>query len=158
MKRNSDRRVVVTGLGLVTPLGTGLEKNWEALMAGRSGIAAITRFDASDFATRIGGEVRDFNPLDWIEKRDVKKMDRFIQYAIAAAEQAMRQSTLKIDHDNAERVGVLMGNGIGDERKFMRRVDAAISPVSSLPSKIVLLGIPADRPESDYDESSLPSS
>ncbi len=113
MKRNSDRRVVVTGLGLVTPLGTGLEKNWEALMAGRSGIAAITRFDASDFATHIGGEVRDFNPLDWIEKRDVKKMDRFIQYAIAAAEQAMRQSGLKIDHDNAERVGVLMGNGIG---------------------------------------------
>ncbi len=90
MKRNGDRRVVVTGLGLVTPLGTGLEKNWEALMAGRSGIGAITRFDVSDFATRIGGEVRDFNPLDWIDKRDVKKMDLFIQYAISAETQAIR--------------------------------------------------------------------
>ena len=113
MKRNGDRRVVITGLGLVTPLGTGLEKNWEELMAGRSGIGVITCFDVSDFATRIGGEVRDFNPLDWIEKRDVKKMDLFIQYAIAAAEQAMQQSALKIGDDNAERVGVLMGNGIG---------------------------------------------
>jgi 3-oxoacyl-[acyl-carrier-protein] synthase II len=113
MKRNGDRRVVITGLGLVTPLGTGLEKNWEELMAGRSGIAMITCFDVSDFATRIGGEVRDFNPLDWIERRDVKKMDLFIQYAIAAAEQAMQQSGLKIGDDNAERVGVLMGNGIG---------------------------------------------
>ncbi len=113
MKRNGDRRVVITGLGLVTPLGTGLEKNWEELMAGRSGIAMITCFDVSDFTTRIGGEVRDFNPLDWIEKRDIKKMDLFIQYAIAAAEQAMQQSALKIGDDNAERVGVLMGNGIG---------------------------------------------
>src|SRR5712692_9347788 len=112
MKHNGDRRVVVTGLGLVTPLGTGLEKNWEALMAGRSGIGVITRFDASDFATRIGGEVRDFNPLDWIEKRDVKKMDLFIQYAIAAAEQAMRQARLKIGEENADRVGVLVGVGI----------------------------------------------
>ena len=113
MKRNGDRRVVVTGLGLVTPLGTGLEKNREELMAGRSGIGVITCFDVSDFATRIGGEVRDFNALDWIEKRDIKKMDLFIQYAIAAAEQAMQQSALKIGDDNAERVGVLMGNGIG---------------------------------------------
>jgi 3-oxoacyl-[acyl-carrier-protein] synthase II len=113
MKHNGDRRVVVTGLGLVTPLGVGLEKNWEALMTGRSGIGVITRFDVSDFDTRIGGEVRDFNPLDWIEKRDVKKMDLFIQYAIAAAEQAMRQSGLKIGSDNAERVGVVVGNGIG---------------------------------------------
>jgi 3-oxoacyl-[acyl-carrier-protein] synthase II len=113
MKRDTDRRVVITGLGLVTPLGTGLEKNWEALMAGRSGIGPITHFDTSDFTVRIAGEVRDFNPLDWIEKRDVKKMDLFIQYAIASAEQAMRQSGLKIDDDNAERVGVLVGNGIG---------------------------------------------
>ena len=113
MKHNGDRRVVVTGLGLVTALGTGLEKNWEALLAGRSGIGVITRFDVSDFATRIGGEVRDFNALDWIDKKDVKKMDLFIQYAMAAAEQAMRQSGLKIGSDNAERVGVVMGNGIG---------------------------------------------
>src|SRR5713226_9081404 len=113
MRRIGDRRVVVTGLGLVTPLGTGIEKNWEALMAGRSGIGSITRFDVSDFAARIAGEVRDLDPHDWIEKKDVKKMDLFIQYAVGAAEQAMRQSGLKIDDSNAERVGVLVGVGIG---------------------------------------------
>jgi len=91
-KRPDDRRVVVTGVGLVTPLGTGVEKNWEALSAGRSGIGPITRFNASEFATRIAGEVKDFNPEDWIEKKDVKKMDLFIQYAMASAAQAMRQS------------------------------------------------------------------
>src|SRR5512137_1122 len=107
MRRIGDRRVVVTGLGLVTPLGTGIEKNWEALMAGRSGIGPITRFDVSDFAARIAGEVRDFDPHDWIEKKDVKKMDLFIQYAVGAAEQAMRQSALKIDESNADRVGLL---------------------------------------------------
>ena len=113
MRRNGNRRVVVTGMGLVTPLGTGIEKNWEALMAGRSGIGPITRFDVSDFAARIAGEVRDFDPHDWIEKKDVKKMDLFIQYAVGAAEQAMRQAGLKIDSSNAERVGVLVGVGIG---------------------------------------------
>lgn len=113
MRRNVDRRVVVTGMGLVTPLGTGVEKNWEALIAGRSGIGLITRFDASDFSSRIAGEVRDFDPLEWIEKKDIKKMDLFIQYAVSAADQAMRQSALKIDESNADRVGVLVGVGIG---------------------------------------------
>jgi len=113
MRRILDRRVVVTGVGLVTPLGTGVEKNWEALLAGRSGIAPITRFDCSQFTTRIAGEVKDFNPEDWIEKRDVKKMDPFIQYAVAASEQAMRHSGFKISEDNADNVGVLIGNGIG---------------------------------------------
>ncbi|MGH7935249.1 MAG: beta-ketoacyl-ACP synthase II [Candidatus Binataceae bacterium] len=113
MRRNLDRRVVVTGVGLVTPLGTGLEKNWESLIAGRSGVGPITRFDVSDFPARIAGEVRDFNPLDWIDKKDVKKMDLFIQYAVSAAEQAMRQSGLKIDESNADSVGVLVGVGIG---------------------------------------------
>jgi 3-oxoacyl-[acyl-carrier-protein] synthase II len=112
-KVDRDRRVVVTGVGLVTPLGTGVEKNWEALTAGRSGIGPITRFDTTDYASRIAGEVRDFNPLDWIEKKEVKKMDLFIQYAMGAAEQAMRQSGLKIDEDNADHVGVLVGVGIG---------------------------------------------
>ncbi len=113
MRSRVDRRVVVTGLGLVTPLGTGLEKNWEALIAGRSGIGPIDRFDVADFPSRIAGEVRDFDPLEWIEKRDVKKMDLFIQYAVAAAEQAMRQSQFKITEDNADRVGVMIGVGIG---------------------------------------------
>ena len=115
MRRNvdRDRRVVVTGLGLITPLGTGVEKNWEALMAARSGIGPITRFDTADFSTKIAGEVRDFDPLDWIEKKDVRKMDLFIQYAMGAAEQAMQQSGLKITEDNADDVGVLVGVGIG---------------------------------------------
>src|SRR6202167_4060865 len=113
MRRNLDRRVVVTGVGLVTPLGTGVEKNWEGLIAGRSGIGMIDRFDVADYPTRIAGEVRDFNPLDWIEKKDVRKMDLFIQYAMSAAEQAMRQSGFKITEDNADQVGVLVGVGIG---------------------------------------------
>jgi 3-oxoacyl-[acyl-carrier-protein] synthase II len=113
MRRNVDRRVVVTGVGLITPLGTGVEKNWDGLVAGRSGVRPITRFKVDDFASRIAGEVPDFDPLDWIEKKDVKKMDLFIQYVVATAEQAMRQSGLKIDDSNADRVGVLIGNGIG---------------------------------------------
>ena len=116
MRQILDRRVVVTGLGLVTPLGTGVEKNWEALMAGRSGIAPITGFDVSDFPVKIAGEVKDFNPEDWIDKRDIKKMDLFIQYAIAAAEQAMRQSGFQITEENADNVGVLIGVGIGGLR------------------------------------------
>jgi 3-oxoacyl-[acyl-carrier-protein] synthase II len=113
MKPSVGRRVVITGVGLVTPLGTGVEKNWTALSAGKSGIGPITRFDASTFPARIAGEVRDFNPEDWIEKRDIKKMDLFIQYAMGATEQAMRQSGFPVDENNAERVGVLVGVGIG---------------------------------------------
>src|SRR5208337_3169535 len=113
MRRGVDRRVVVTGVGLVTPLGTGVEKNWEALMQGRSGISRITRFECANFPSQIAGEVRDFNPEDWIEKKEIKKMDLFIQYAVAGAEQAMTQSGLKIDENNADRVGVIIGVGIG---------------------------------------------
>jgi 3-oxoacyl-[acyl-carrier-protein] synthase II len=113
MRKILDRRVVITGVGLVTPLGTGVEKNWEALMAGRSGVGPLTRFDTSDFPVRFGGEITDFNPEDWVEKRDVKKMDLFIQYSLAATEQAMRQSGFKITEDNDDRVGVLIGVGIG---------------------------------------------
>ncbi|HSR57608.1 MAG TPA: beta-ketoacyl-ACP synthase II [Candidatus Binataceae bacterium] len=113
MRKILDRRVVVTGLGLVTPLGTGVDKNWEALMAGRSGVGPVTRFDVSAFPVKIAGEVKDFNPEDWIDKRDIKKMDLFIQYAVAASEQAMRQSGMPITEDNADEIGVLVGVGIG---------------------------------------------
>ncbi len=109
---NSDRRVVVTGLGLVTPLGTGIEKNWEALAAGRSGIAPITRFPGVEFfATRIAGQVRDFRAEDFIEPKEIKKMDLFIQYSVAAAAMAMQDSGFKIDSAEAERVGVIIGVG-----------------------------------------------
>lgn len=113
MRCNVDRRVVVTGMGLVTPLGTGVAKNWDALTAGRSGIGPLTRFDVTDFPTRFAGEVTDFNATDWIEKKEVRKMDLFIQYAMAAAGQAMLQSALPINEDNADQVGVLIGVGIG---------------------------------------------
>ena len=113
MRRMLDRRVVVTGLGLVTPLGTGIEKNWEALVAGRSAAGPITKFDASQFPVRIAAEVKDFRPEDWIEKRDIKKMDPFIQYVYAAAAQAMEQSGYQITEENADSFGVLVGVGIG---------------------------------------------
>ncbi|ALC16797.1 beta-ketoacyl-acyl-carrier-protein synthase II [Desulfuromonas soudanensis] len=107
------RRVVVTGVGVVSALGTGTEKNWTALMQGKSGIDLITRFDASEFPTRIAGEVKDFNPEDFIDKKEIKKMDLFIQFSLAAAELAMKDSGLQITDENAERVGVLVGAGLG---------------------------------------------
>ncbi len=107
------RRVVVTGVGVVSPLGTGNGKNWDALMTGKSGIDRITRFDVTDFPVQIAGEVKDFNPEDYIEKKEVKKMDLFIQYALAAAQFAMEDSGLTVNEENAERVGVLVGAGLG---------------------------------------------
>jgi 3-oxoacyl-[acyl-carrier-protein] synthase II len=107
------RRVVVTGVGLVSPLGVGTEANWEALRAGRSGIRSITHFDASQFSTRIAGEVRGFDPLQFIDKKDVKKMDVFIQFAIAASQFAVDGSGLAITPEIAPRVGVFIASGIG---------------------------------------------
>ena len=107
------KRVVVTGLGMVTPLGTGTEKSWNALLEGRSGIRKITQFDASDFASRIAGEVPDFEIDRFIEIKEQKKMDRFIHLGLAASVFAMEDSGLKVTKDNAGRVGVLIGSGIG---------------------------------------------
>ncbi|HSC27495.1 MAG TPA: beta-ketoacyl-ACP synthase II [Vicinamibacterales bacterium] len=107
------RRVVVTGVGLVSPLGIGTQANWEALCAGRSGIGPITRFDASQFSARIAGEVRDFDPLQFIDKKDVKKMDVFIQFAIAASQFAMDDAGLSVTEDISTRVGVFIASGIG---------------------------------------------
>jgi 3-oxoacyl-[acyl-carrier-protein] synthase II len=107
------RRVVVTGVGVISALGTGVEKNWTALMQGKSGIDRITRFDASELPTQIAGEVKDFNPEEFIDKKEVKKMDLFIQYGLAAAELAMADSGLVVSEENAERVGVLVGAGLG---------------------------------------------
>ena len=107
------RRVVVTGVGVVSPLGTGNAKNWEALIAGKSGIAPITRFDTTDLPVKIAGEVKDFVAEDFIDKKEIKKMDLFIQYSLAAAQFAMDDSGLVINEENAERVGVLVGAGLG---------------------------------------------
>lgn len=107
------RRVVVTGVGAVSPLGVGNAANWDALVSGTSGIGNITRFDASDLPVRIAGEVKGFDPEQYIDKKEVKKMDLFIQYAMAAAHYAMEDSGLQITEENAERVGVLVGAGLG---------------------------------------------
>jgi 3-oxoacyl-[acyl-carrier-protein] synthase II len=107
------RRVVVTGTGLVSPLGTGTEKTWRNLCDGKSGISHITRFDTSDFGVKIAAEVKDFNPEDFIEPKLARHLDAFVQYAIAAAGMAVKESGLIIDDANATRVGVFTGNGIG---------------------------------------------
>ncbi len=108
-----ERRVVITGLGMVSPLGIGNPENWEALIHGRSGIGPITRFDARDYSCRIAGEVKGFNPEDWVSKKDVKKMDLFIHYAMAASEIAMRDAAFQVGRSEADRVGVYIGSGIG---------------------------------------------
>lgn len=107
------KRVVITGLGLITPLGVGVKMTWENLIYGKSGIGKITCFDASAFPTQIAGEVKGFNPEDYIESKEIKKMDRFIHFAVAAAKMAIDDSGLKITDSNAERIGVIVGSGIG---------------------------------------------
>ena len=109
----SSRRVAVTGVGLVSPLGIGNQQNWDALIAGRSGIGPITRFDASALACRIAGQVKGFDPSLYIEKKEIKKMDTFIHYAMAAAHFAMEDSGLPVTDANRERVAVVVGSGIG---------------------------------------------
>ena len=109
----SKRRVVVTGLGILSPIGNTIDTAWKALTEGRSGIGPITHFDASAFGTRIAGEVRDFDPTQWIAAKDVKKMDPFIHYGIAAGLDALADSGLEITDANAERVGAAIGAGIG---------------------------------------------
>ncbi|HYT56122.1 MAG TPA: beta-ketoacyl-ACP synthase II [Verrucomicrobiae bacterium] len=109
---NEQRRVVVTGLGIVSPLGTGVEKNWQAILEGRSGIRKITRFATDGFASRIAGEVPDFKAEDFIDAKEIKKMDLFIQYALGAAAMAVEDSGLKIEGEFAEEVGVIIGVGL----------------------------------------------
>ena len=108
-----DRRVVITGLGLVTPLGIGVEDTWTALCEGKSGIGEITRFDASGFDTQIAGEVKDFHPEDFLPKKEAKRIQSFIAYAVAASRMALEDSGLIIDSANQNRVGVLTGCGLG---------------------------------------------
>ncbi len=107
------RRVVVTGMGLISPLGIGLEENWSALMAGKSGVDRITKFDTDSFPVKIAAEVKGFNPEGYIDHKDVKKMDRFIHYAVACSQFAKDDSGLAITDENSERVGVLIGVGLG---------------------------------------------
>jgi 3-oxoacyl-[acyl-carrier-protein] synthase II len=105
--------VVVTGLGLITPLDIGVANTWDKLCRGQSGIGPITRFDASQYSVQIAGEVKNFDPSTVIEKKEIKKMDTFIHYAVAASQEAVDDAKLVITPDEADRVGVYIGAGIG---------------------------------------------
>lgn len=129
------RRVVVTGLGIVTPLGTGLDKNWGAVCSGKSGIGPITRFDASDFTCQIAGEVKDFRSEDFMAKQQIRRFDIFIHYGVASARMALEDSGLKIDEKNCHRVGCVTGTGLGGlamiehfHRQLLEKGPRRISP------------------------------
>ncbi|MDE3261318.1 MAG: beta-ketoacyl-ACP synthase II [Acidobacteriota bacterium] len=129
------RRVVVTGVGLVSPLGIGTSETWQGLVAGRSGAGHITRFDASDFSSRIACEVKGFDPLDYADRRDARKMDTFIQYALAASLFAAEDAGLETPLANPDRVGVVISSGIGgfetierEHRKLLEKGPRRISP------------------------------
>ena len=139
------RRVVITGIGLVSPLGIGTQLNWDALCAGKSGIGEVTKFDSTGFPARIAGEVKGFDPLQFVEKKDVKKMDIFIQYAVAAAQFAMADANLVIEPETAHRVGVFIASGIGgfttierEHRALLKGGPRKISPFF-IPSAIINL-------------------
>src|SRR5688500_458490 len=130
------RRVVVTGLGMISPLGVGNEPTWQGLVEGRSGIGPITKFDATDYACRIAGEVRGFNAEDYIEKKEVKKSDTFIHYAVAAAVMAAADAGFDTTKEDQDRVGVIIGSGIGGlplieemHKKLLERGPSRVSPL-----------------------------
>lgn len=139
------RRVVVTGVGLLSPLGIGTELSWQAIREGRNGISRIEQFDATLFNSRIAGEVKHFDPNDYIDRKEIKKMGRFIQFGIAAAEFALAQSGLEVTPDNEERVGVYIGSGIGgfevierEHRNLLEKGPSRISPFF-IPATIINL-------------------
>ena len=153
------RRVVITGIGCVTPIGTGKDKFWNSLINGVSGIDYITRFDTRDFSTRIAAEVRDFSAENYIDKREAKRMDRFTQFAVAAAQMAAEDAGLNIKEIDAERFGVILGAGIGgmdtledQARKFIERGPKRISPffipmmISNIASGQVSIALGAKGP------------
>jgi 3-oxoacyl-[acyl-carrier-protein] synthase II len=139
------RRVVVTGIGLVSPLGIGTEETWEAVRCARSGIGPITAFDASAYTTRIAGQVKGFEPEKYVDRKEIKKMGRFIHLAVAATDFALSSSGLKVGPDNAERVGVYIGSGIGGfeviEREFENLIRGGPKRISPffVPATIVNL-------------------
>jgi len=128
------RRVVVSGAGLLTPVGNNVEKSWKALLSGQSGVGGITRFDASDFATRFAAEVKDFQPENYLEKKEIRRMDLFLQFAVAASEMAVEDSDLNLGDIDHERFGVIIGSGIGGistiEQQHMRLIDGGPGRIS----------------------------
>ena len=139
----SQRRVVVTGMGMISPLGNDLASSWDGIVNGRSGLGPITSFDASLFTTRIAGEIRDFDPALYMSPKDVKKMDAFIHYGIAASLMAMDDSGLEVNEGNAERIGAIIGAGIGGilgiEEQTAKYLDGGPRKISPfyIPSTII---------------------
>ena len=111
--KNNERRIVVTGLGIISPLGLEIDKFWENLISGKPGVSKIEHFDVEKIASRIAAQIKDFNPEDYIDYKQAKRMDRFTQFAIAAASQAIKDSDLKINSKNSDKIGVLIGSGVG---------------------------------------------
>jgi 3-oxoacyl-[acyl-carrier-protein] synthase II len=109
-------RVVVTGLGAITPLGNDVKSTWRGMTEGRSGYGPITLFDPAPYAIKIAGEIRNFDPLDWVERKDARRMDRNVQFAVAASRQAVDDANLTIDSSNAESIGAIIGSAIGGIR------------------------------------------
>ena len=120
----SERRVVITGMGVLTPLGCELEVFWQNLLAGRSGIRPVTRFDTTDFDCKIGGEVKDFKPEDFMPIKETRRTDRFTQFAVGAARKAVADSGIDITNLDADRVGVLIGSGIGGMETIVEQLAA----------------------------------
>lgn len=112
------KRVVITGMGVISPVGTGINAFWDALVKGRSGIGPISRFDASDLPTRIAGEVKDFDPMQYLDKKEARRMDRFTQFALCATQMALADAGLNVDNVDRERLGVVLGTGIGGTQTF----------------------------------------
>jgi 3-oxoacyl-(acyl-carrier-protein) synthase len=138
VEEKMNRRVVVTGLGVISPVGKDVSSFWEALIKGKSGIDKITLFDAAVFDSRIAGQVKDFNPQDYgITLRDTRRMDKFVQYAIAASKQSVEDANLELDKVNKDRIGVLIGSGIGslqvaekEHQVLLKSGPSRISPFS----------------------------
>ncbi len=140
MEEGEARRVVVTGVGLVSALGVGTRETWNGLVEGKQGVGPVTRFDASKFSVRIAAELKGFQPLDFVEKKELKKVDDFILYALAASTFAMEDSGLQVSQDNAERVGVFIASGIGGFSTIEREHQALLK---GGPRKISPFFIPA---------------
>lgn len=130
------KRVVITGLGPVTPIGIGKEEYWDSLIAGKSGVGYITRFDTENFPTKIAAEIKNFTPEDYIDKRELRRMDRFTQYALVATSLALKDGKISLENEDKERIGVVLGSGIGgmetleaEHLKLLEKGPRRVSPV-----------------------------
>ncbi|MBF0336506.1 MAG: beta-ketoacyl-ACP synthase II [Nitrospirae bacterium] len=147
-------RVVVTGLGVITPVGTGVDKTWNALLAGTSGIGKVTRFNDPDLPVQIVGEVDDFTPEDYIHPKEIKKMDRFIHFAMGASEMAMKDSGLKMAEENSDRCGVIIGSGMGGlptlEHYYKAYLDGGYKKVSPFFIPMMIINLAAGSVSMKY--------